>query len=262
MNQRVMRDAVLRATLISYIAVVAVPLAALTADPTLALLAGCALLGAVVGTVATARIDPQEWLDTWPRVIAGFAVPVGWFALALATGPTPDGVAISPLFVGAIAVVPWLLAIAIATYCRTRDRIEAATIELSFEARPPSAVRREYQNAAAVGLGLVALGGIVALVLGGGLDETSMLTWLPAMTVVFVVLLDEADPRQVSVTDIGIVVDSTIHEWDTITSFTLDDEELAITRTNWYHSTLRYDRDDIEDVEAVVDALSKYVPQD
>ena len=256
-----MRNAVLRATLISYVALVAVPLASLAPGPTPPLIAGCALLGALVGTVATARIDPQKWLDTWPRVIAGFALPVVWLGLGLGIGPVPDGVASGPLFVGGFGIAAWPVAILTAVYCEQMERIEDATVELSFEARPASEVDERVANVAAIVLGLVTVVAVVVLALTGGFDDGLFLTWLPGMSVVLLLLHDQQDSREVQITDLGIVVHSTIHEWDTIASYSLDEEELSLSRPTWYHSTLRYDRDDIEDVEAVVDALSKRLPE-
>jgi len=253
-----MRNAVLRATLVTYVAVVTVPLSALVAEPMLPLLAGCALLGALLGTIATARIDPQRWVETWPRVIAGFAIPVAWLALGLGIGPVPEEIASTPLFVGALAVVAWPVAILAAVYCRYVDRIENATVELTFEARPASAIDERVANVGAVMLGLVTVVAVVVLAFSDGLDDSLFLTWLPGLSVVLVLLHDHQEPSAVQITDIGVVVDSTIHEWDTIASFSLDHEELTLSRSTWYHSKLRYNREDIDDVDAIVDALSKH----
>jgi len=256
-----MRDAVLRATLIAYVAVVFVPLAALVAEPTLPLLAGCALLGALVGTAATARIDPQRWLDTWPRVIAGFALPIVCLALGPGIGPVPEEIASIPLFVGTLAVVAWPVAILAAVYCKLMDRIESATVELAFEARPASTVDERFVRVGTAMLGLVTIVAVVVLAFTGGLDSTLFLTWLPGMSAVLLLLHDQQDSREVRITDVGVVVNSAIYEWDTIASFSLDNDELTLSRPAWYHSILRYDCEDIENVEAVVDALSKHAPQ-
>lgn len=257
-----MRNSILRATMITYVALVAVPLAALTAAPTLPLLAGCALLGALLGVVATARIDPQRWLDTWPRIIAGFALPIVWFVIGLGVGPVPGGIASGPLFVGAFGVVAWTVAILSAVYCEYRDRIESATIELTFEARPASEVDERVTRVGAVMLGLVTVVSIAVLAVSGGFDDGLFLTWLPGVIVVLLLLHDQQDSRAVKITDIGLVVDSTIHDWNTVASFSLDDEELTISRPKWYHSDATFAREDIENVEAVVDALSRHVPRE
>lgn len=254
-----MRTAVLRAALVAYVALVCAPLAAVVPGPSLPLLAGSLLLGAVLGAVLTARFDPMSWFETYPRGLTGFLPPVAWFAVALATGPTPDGVAVSPWFAGAVAVVPWLLAVAAASYCWTKDRIENATVDVTFEARPPSALRNEYARAGAVVVGLAVLGGVVSVALGGGLDENTLLTWLPAATVVWVVLLDGQDPSTVRITDAGVAVGETLHRWETIEGYSVGEGELSLSRTKWYHSRLRYDCEDIDDLDAVTAALDEHL---
>jgi hypothetical protein len=249
-----MRTAVLRATLVAYAALLTAPVATVLPGSTWSLFAGGLVVGAALGTALTARLDAAGWLSTVPRGVGGLVVPLLWLFPVVEAGSIA-----TPWFLGAAAVVPWLLAVLTASYCRTQGRIEAARTGIAFEARQPPAQRRQLTLAAGVLLAFSVVAGAVILVVSGDFDWDSMLTWLPGSMVAVMLLLSDRDEREVAVTDAGLVVQQQLYGWDTIADYELTDEALVLSRTDWYRSELQYDRQDIEDLDAVTAALDKFL---
>lgn len=246
----VMRRTVLRATLVAYVAVVTAPVATVLPGGTWPLFAAGLAVGAVLGTVLTGRIDAAAWLSTVPRGAAGLVLALLWLVPTVRAGTIA-----TPWVLGAVAVVPWAIAVLAAAHCRMRDRVEAAETLAAFRARPAPTQRRHLTVAAGVLVAASVVGGVALVAVGGGLDDASTLSWLPASLSVFVLLLGDHDEREITVTDTGLVVQSHLHEWDTIADYEVTEEALVFSRTDWYRSSFGFDVAGIDDLDAATTAI-------
>jgi hypothetical protein len=67
--------------------------------------------------------------------------------------------------------------------------------------------------------------------------------------------------REVEVTDEGVRVGRTFHDWETFTGYAVTGEALVLCRPGWRRS-FRFDVEDVEDLEATEDALRRYLPSE
>lgn len=191
-----------------------------------------------------------------PRLLAGFALPLAWLWPALDAATSIPTFVFSPWFVGVLAVVPWLAAVAAASEWRTRNRVDQLTELASFQARQPPSERRQVRVAVGVVL-LVGIGGAVVSVALAGADSLDALYWTPLALTPLWIAISEGDGREVAIAEEGLRVDRQVHDWATVDGYELTDDALSITRTEWYRSTLSFDRSDIEDVDGVTAALDE-----
>jgi len=249
----------LRISLTVYAALLVAPIGAFAPAPTWPSVVVGAVLGAVVGLGVTTGLDGPGRLLAVPRALVGLALPLGWL------WPVVDGqvgfpaAAFTPWAVGSLAVLPWLIAVTVAAEWRRRDRVDALTEHVRFEARNPPGTRRQIRIA--VGVLLVLSGGTVALVAVLGVGDTSgSLVWmLPAMFSGWLPLFADSDGKEVAVTDGGLRVERQVHDWETIERYELTDDALTLHRPAWYRADLSFDRSDIDDIDAVTGALDRYV---
>jgi hypothetical protein len=82
------------------------------------------------------------------------------------------------------------------------------------------------------------------------LPLTTLLTILP--------VLDEE--QEMSVTDRGLIVGNTVQGWEKFEGYEHTEDTLVVTAAG-LGGTRRLDTDDIDDVNAVVDALDDYLPR-
>ncbi|MXR50385.1 hypothetical protein GRX03_02020 [Halovenus sp. WSH3] len=241
-----------------YTGLLAAPVGTYVGDSTPVVLAGGLVGGAVVGGVLVWDHDPTDWLRGW-RVPALAGLPAVWLGPILrglpASEPAPWAA-----FLGVAALVPGLLAIALAAHARRRDRLAGATTHVTFTVRPAPGVRRQRKLGVGVVLGmslLVAVG--FPLVLGETISPTDVLWLSPSLPVWFVIFQD-SDGREVAVTSEGLRVEQALHDWETFEGYERSDDALRLTRSQWYQSTFAFDTSDIDDPDAVVEALGRYLP--
>ncbi|WP_229113414.1 DUF5673 domain-containing protein [Halapricum desulfuricans] len=252
-----MRRFALRTTLVLYAALLIAPLGALLPGNEWALSVAASAVGAVVGTVATDARDPETFVHTAPRGLAGVLLPLAWLVPAVTRAESVVSVFVSPWFLGSIAALAWFVALLLGHEVRQHRLQERLTTVVSFEAGPPENVRRQTKYA--VGVFLAATTAIVvAVVLIGGDAEPTSFVWLPAMLAVWLSLFTD-QKQSVEITDEGIFAQRTLHDWETIDGYERGDDALEITRTDWYRATMRFDPHHIDDIDAVTDALDRYV---
>lgn len=251
-----MRTAALRATLVGYAGLTVAPAAAVFPGPTWSLLIGGCLLGMAGGTVVTDRVDTVEWLSTVPRGLAGLVVPLVWVGLVVSAATSIPTAIRTPWFAGVVAVVVWLLAVYLAAHYREQDRMDEATTLVTFESRPPPETRRQLTLMVGAFAAITVLGGAL-LVTVGGLDSVlSTFGWLPGTVGVYAALLATRSANEVTVTDVGVAYQGTLHEWDSFESVETSENTLTLTRTRWYQSELNFDRGDIEDEQQLLEAFA------
>lgn len=249
----------LRLSLAAYAGLLVAPAATLGPGPTWPLFAAGAVVGALASTPVTARLDRPDSVVTLPRMLVGFAVPLGWIVPALDGAESAPDVLFSQWFAGALASLGWLVAVVVAHEWQTRERIDALTERAVFEARNPPETRRQLRIAAGVVIifaGAVAVG---SFAFGFGDDSGTFYWWFPAMVPVWLPIFAGPDGRGVTVADEGLRVERQIHGWETFDGYELTDDALLFSRTGWYRTTLSFDRDDIEDLDAVTAALDEFV---
>lgn len=141
----------------------------------------------------------------------------------------------------------------------SRNRYTAAVLTdadeyAAWEARWPQRWRR------------VAVGGMVLAMAGGaagvivqfwfGIDWAGSLYWL---LIFWTPLAGAASPRTFRVSDAGLVIEQPLQRrlrpWSAFNGYKLTEEALLIQPRAWWRPTLRCDRTDIEDIDAVVASL-------
>jgi hypothetical protein len=243
----------LRLSLAAYVALLVAPAATLAPTPTWPSFAAGAVLGGALGVAATTAVDGPDAVLTLPRVLAGFALPLGWLWPAWTDATSISTFLFTPWVAGALAVLPWFAAGAVASDWRTRERIDGLTERVVFEAGDPPETRRQQKLAVGVVFLVAAVVAGVSFAVG---DDWSSMYWLfPSLLPVWIPIFAGSEGKEVAVADGGLRVERRIHDWDTVDGYALTDDALTVTRPKWYHADRSFDRGDIDDVDAVTAAL-------
>lgn len=248
-----------RAGLVLSAGLAVAPAATALPGPTWPLFAAGTVAGGTVAATLTRRIDVAAWLAGTPRILAGIVLPALWLVPAVTTATSVVDLYLSPWFVGVCAVGPWIAAAAFAANCRNAERIDALAESISFSARPPARLRRQLLLAVVTIAALSVAVAAAMLYIEGDIELLTTFAWLPATTPVWLLLLNR-EGQDVGVTETGLRVQRSIHEWSTFSGYELTDEALVLHRDRWYHSRLAFDRADIDDPDAVVEALGRHLP--
>jgi hypothetical protein len=254
-----MHRSAIRALLGVYAGLLVAPAVTLLPGSTWPLFAVGVVLGGAVGVVLAGRVDTVAWLASRWRVAAGGVAPLVWFVPMVTTASSVTDLYLSPWFPGACAAGVWGAAATVALNCRHVARMDQLTDRVTFSARPPATQRRQLGLAAAVLLAISGLAAAAMVWLDADVDLFPAFLWVPS-TVPLVVMLLKRDGREVGVTDEGLRVQVSLYEWSTFSGYELTDDALVLSRAGWYRSQLSFDPEDIEDVEAVVEALDRYLP--
>mgnify|MGYP000229967355 CR=1 FL=1 len=250
-----MRRSVLRACLVVFAALVVGPAALVAGGQTWPLFGAGCLLGGVVGALATDRLEGPDAILPLPRILAGFCLPLGWLVVAVQRAESALGFLATPWFLGALASLAWLVAVVVAADWRTQERIDGLTERVVFEARDPPENRRQLQIAAGIVVVLAVGVAVLGVVFGFG-DQVGTMYWLfPALIPVWVPILAGSGGKEVAVADEALRVERQLHDWDTVDGYELTDDALTLSRPRWYHADLSFDRNDVENLSAVTDAL-------
>ena len=246
----------LRASVVVYTLLLVAPAGTLLADPTPAVVGAGAVAGLLAGLVVALARDPTEWLVGW-RLLAVPTLPGAWLASLVVVPPAgPPWVRLG----GTLAVVPAIAMVGLAHHIRADRPLADATTHVSFSARPAPTVRRQLKIAVGAILG-VSVAVSVGIPLAVGEPVTfSNVVWFPALLPVWVMLFQDDGGRDVAVTSAGIRLDNAVHDWAGFAAYDCREDALVLTRTSWYRSSLSFDIEDIDDPEAVVDALARYLP--
>ena len=87
------------------------------------------------------------------------------------------------------------------------------------------------------------------------------LPWVAIGGVQFVQDLSRLRPRQYEILDAGLVTTFGHLPWEDFDGYHLTDDDLILYGNVWPFGTVAYDRESIDDPEAVVDALDRHLPQ-
>ncbi|MFO7833771.1 MAG: hypothetical protein R6V31_06885 [Halohasta sp.] len=224
-----------------------------------ALAVGVFALGTAGATLALRRVDDparrfRKGIEYGGLIaVAGF-VPLVGFVVA----PIDSLVAAAPFGVG------WALGIAAAFLVGyvadraivVRSRAETETrLTWSAKRRPERGRVRLLQ----AGTAIIAAGFVIWNTLDGRLGMT--LLWVAIGGVQFVQDLSRLRPRQYEILDAGLVTMFGHLPWDDFDGYQLTDDDLILYGNVWPFGTVAYDRESVDDLEAVVDALDRHLPQ-
>lgn len=250
-----MRVDPLRATLTVYAAILLgpVPVTAIPGWPSFAL---GAVLGGVIGAIVVRRMDLPEAILTLPRTVIGFTLPLVWLIGAGLQAGTPTAFFLSPLFGGSLAAPIWLVAVIIAIETRKQARLDAMETAMTFEARLPPTQRRQLRLAVGALAGVVAVAIVVLLAVDADVSWSAFV-WLPGMIPVWLLTMRGGTARTVRIADVGLVVEQSIQDWETIRGAEVTAEALVVRRAGWYRPSLAFDCEDLDDSDAVVAAIAE-----
>lgn len=250
------------------------------------------LLDASVAVAAALVLVPGVWIlpGTTPGVEAYAGVAVGGFLVVLAGARSAErlersihrrtallalalpvasfawfvhlaadrGVVVPALGVGAVAAVPVGAALAFAHEIRLRERTDRATELERFEARPSPRARKVILGGyAALVAGSVLVGGVLVVV--SGVEDVASFAPLLGGSAGALATID--NEREVRLTDAGVRVSRTFHDWDAFAGYAVTDEALVLRRRGWRRA-FRFDRTDIEGFEAVQRTLDRHLPRE
>jgi hypothetical protein len=254
-----MSERALRALIAAYVSLLVAPAGTLLAQPTPAVVVVGALAGLVVGTVLARESDPTDWLSGW-RTLVFAALPAVWVPAALWMLPPAGGLPWIRLG-GTTALVPAVLAVALANRRRTQRRLSEATTYASFTARSAPTVRRQRKIAISVVLFLSATISLGVNLVTGGAISVSDFVWLPALVPIWLTIFQdgENDEHEVAVTDAGLRIESGLHGWETFADYERTEETLRLARSDWYRWTPSFDMADIDDPDTVTAELSRHL---
>jgi len=257
----------IEALLAVYVATLLLPTLAVTgwvaitsASPGAILAAGLAIAGATA-LAATTVADLLNRVASLPAAAALTLPPLAYIPyMIVADGEAEAVVTIA----GLLALVPGigvLLAAAGIRNRRLRARAtEHAVVTIGDDDDDESGLNRSIKVAAAGGMGLIVVGVAVSILTFDGFDGSSTLfTSLTGLSSLF--LLFDNDGHELAVTDEGLRVDSSMTPWDDLGSYRVTDEELKIERARWWLPSRDFDREEIGDDAAFIDALGEYLPR-
>ncbi|TQQ80854.1 hypothetical protein EGH24_06760 [Halonotius terrestris] len=220
---------------------------------------GLAIVGAVA-LAATAIPDLPDRVTSLPVVAATTLPPLLFLPYMFLSEPAaaPD---VYPV-VGLLAVVPGGLVSAAGATLKTRRLRERATehiVVTTGDDDDDTGISHGIKVAGVVVVSLIVVAIMASLVLFDGFDgNTTLFTSLTGLSSLFFLLDD--DGHELAVTDEVLRVDRSITPWDDFDGYRVTDDEIEIDRSRWYRPTRTFDRDEIGDDEAFIEALAEYLP--
>ncbi|PSP55728.1 hypothetical protein BRC82_03850 [Halobacteriales archaeon QS_1_67_19] len=242
-----------------------------TADPGVlffALLGTGAVVAGAVGWPAR-RTALAVRLGVTPRVWVAMVLPFAYFGLLFGLGEVrggdPPSAVAGLALVGAIAGVT--VGVGLATAARNRHAkavLSDADELVRFSAPAPERDRRVAKRVG-VGAVVVSVAGMIgSLELGAPLARGAFQFLAPLGASLF----GTTTTRRVAVTDAGLLVGNpvskTVRPWGDFESYAVTDEAVVVRRDEWSLWGLwdvRRDAGEIEDPEAVAEALAEFLPK-
>lgn len=219
------------------------------------------VIGGVAGGRATYHRSMHDRLHGTVGLALFVSVPVAFLVVVLAyvvTVASPGGGVASALVAGALLTTVGGVTALVANVPLWKATVQSSsTPYASWSARQPPRVRRRTTYAGAA-LSVLAVGYVVAAL---ALDvEFAATNWWLVFGPVGVVLATVDNERSVEVRDGGVLVDSSLVAWDDYDRFELTEEALVLHRdSRVFDHADRFDRADVEDLDAAVAALERFL---
>ena len=223
------------------------------------LAAGLAIAGATA-LAATAVADLLNRVASLPAAAALTLPPLAYIPYMIVADIQAEAVV---TIAGLLALVPGIAVLLAAAGIRNR-RLRAQATEHAVvtigDGDDESGLGRSIKVAAAGGVGLIVVGVAVSILAFDGFDGSSTLfTSLTGLSSLF--FLFDNDGHELAVTDEGLRVDSSMTPWDDLGSYRITDEEIKIERARRWLPSRDFDREEIGDDAAFIDALREYLPR-
>jgi len=264
MQRRRLVDALLG----SYLAMALVPAAVLSGLVTVdtASLGTITVAGLAVATAfaltAAAGPDTVDRVASLPVAAATILPPLAYLPFLIIAEPAGqiEWLAI----VGLLAVVPGLL-VPVAGGVIQNQRLRAGAAE-HIVVTVGDDEDDGFGSLAALGIMVVAgiamiafgaAAGLTGFDIDGGISIIGSLTALSGS----LVTLFTDDSTELAVTDAGLRVERSMTPWDDLGGFRVTDDAIEIERTRWWLPSRDFDRDEIGDDAAFIDALDEYLPR-
>ena len=250
-----------------YVATLLLPTLAVTgwvavtsASPGAILAAGLAVAGATA-LAATTVADLLDRVASLPAAAALTLPPLAYIPYMIVADAEAEAVV---TIAGLLALVPGIAVLLAAAGIRNRRlrarATEHAVVTIGDDDDDESGLGRSIRVAAAGGMGLIVVGVAVSILAFDGFDGSSTLfTSLTGLSSLF--FLFDNDGHELAVTDEGLRVDSSITPWDDLGSYRITDEEIKIERARRWLPSRDFDREEIGDDAAFIDALGEYLPR-
>ena len=225
------------------------------------LAAGLAIAGAG-GLAATTIPKLPERVTSLPAVAATILPSLLFLLYPVFAEPTGriEWLAI----VGLLAVIPGVLiplAGAVIRNQRLRaDATEHVVVTVGGEDDGMFGSRGESVLFVVVTIGALAMVvGTAVSMIADFVVNTSLLTSLTGLLSLLFLFTD--DSTDLAVTDAGLRVDRSMTPWDDLDGVRVTDEEIKIDRAKWWLPSRDFDREEIGDDAAFIDALEEYLPR-
>lgn len=250
-----------------YVATLLLPTLAVTgwvavrsASPGAILAAGLAIAGATA-LAATTVADLLDRVASLPAAAALTLPPLAYIPYMIVADAEAEAVV---TIAGLLALVPGIAVLLAAAGIRNRRlrarATEHAVVTIGEDDDDEGGLGRSIRVAAAAGMGLIVVGVAVSILAFDGFDGSSTLfTSLTGLSSLF--FLFDNDGHELAVTDEGLRVDSSITPWDDLGSYRITDEEIKIERARRWLPSRDFDREEIGDDAAFIDALGEYLPR-
>ncbi|RJX48321.1 hypothetical protein [Halonotius pteroides] len=223
------------------------------------LAAGLAIAGATA-LAATTVGDLLDRVASLPAAAALTLPPLAYIPYMIIADIEAEAVV---TIAGLFALVPGIAVLLAAAGIRNR-RLRARATEhavVTIGDGDDDGISQPVVLAAVGGIGLIVVAAVAVPILTfDGFDGSSTLfTSLTGLSSLF--FLFDNDGHELAVTDEGLRVDSSIIPWDDLGSYRLTDEEIKIERACRWLPSRDFDREEIGDDAAFIDALGEYLPR-
>jgi hypothetical protein len=225
------------------------------------LAAGLAI--AAAGALAATLVpELPDRVTSLPSVAATILPPLCFLPYMILT---PPDVAPEPFpIVGLLAVVPGIgvpAAGAVLRNYRLRERAtEHAVVTVGDDDDSILDSRGKSVLFVLAGIGgVMMIVGTALSVIADSMAGTSMLTSLGGLSSLLFLFTD--DSTELAVTDAGLRVDRSMTPWDDLDGFRVTDDTIEIDRVRWWVLTRDFDRDEIDDDAALIEALAEFLPR-
>jgi len=257
---------VLEALLGAYVAMLSVPAAALFARTLDAGSAGWLVAAGLVVAVLVARTarsvdDLADTLASAPVAVVSVLPPLAYLPYMILVTP-PESSAAFVSLVGLLAVIPGIGVPVGGAIVRNRRLREGAT-EVAVvtvgdgENADGDTNWPVVAGAVVMGLSFVVFGAIVLVEGDAALGSVSpmlggMSTWI---------LLLGDDETEIGVTDRGLRIDRSFTPWEDLEGYRITDDEIELVRSQWYLPARSFERAEIDDEDALVAGLRRFLPR-
>ncbi len=260
MRERRMREVLLGV----YVATLLVPGAALvtgTLDQAPALVGVGLILAVLVAGTARGIDDLAETLVSAPLAVTIVLPPLGYTPYLILVAE-PGSPAAFASVIGLFALVSGIAVLVGGAIVRNRRLREAATevavVTVGDGTDDDGTDWPLIAGTAVALLSVVIAGGIVFLSGDAGMGAITPV--LGGVSTWFLILGDD-DATEIAVTDRGLRIDRGFTPWKDLDGYRIGEEEVEFVRTQRYLPTRSFEREEIDNEDALLEAIERYLPR-